>query len=64
MKKIVAASIIVGISLVMLFTTIGTAQLAESQENQEMCDTLNQELAGATGERATYIQQVIVRDCS
>ena len=64
MKKIVAASIIVGISLVMLFTTIGTAQLAESQENQEMCDILNQQLASATGERVAYIQQSIAQYCS
>ena len=67
MKKIVTFSLIAGISMIMLATTIGTAQMAEvTQDNnvEKMCERLNQGLASSTGERAEYIQKVIDRDCS
>ena len=68
MKKIVTLSLITGISLIMLFSTVGTAQMAEvnqdSKYDESMCELLNEDLASATGWRVEYIQQVIDRECS
>jgi len=68
MKKIVTLSLVAGISLIMLFSTIGTAELAEVAQDsniaEKRCEIMNQSLASATGWRVEYIQKYIERDCS
>ena len=67
MKKTLAISLIAGISLLMLFATVGTAQMAEVTQAtsvQEKCEIMNESLAGATGLRAEYIQKQIDAYCS
>ena len=67
MKKTLAISLITGISLIMLFTAVGTAQMAEvTQETnvQDKCEIMKESLASATGLRAEYIQKQIDKYCS
>jgi len=62
-------SIIAGISLIMIFTTIGAAYMSEVSEGpimsmSEKCDIMNQYLGIAEGLRVDYIQDTIDKNCS
>ncbi len=68
MKKNLAIFLIAGISLIMLITTVATAQMAEvtpdSINVQDKCEKMKESLAIATGLRVEYIQKQIDMDCS
>ena len=69
MKKSITISLIAGISIIMLFTTIGTAQMMEIFQNtnsdqsiQERCDAVMQDPSSWDG--VGYVQEFIAEYCS